>query len=92
MNEVWVCSAGDKRLAVRCASVLTAYEVRQFAAKKLGVDPTAVDLKASVDDGVPRGVSVVEVQWAGNDFSHGGTPLGRRLQERASGAAEWADA
>ena len=90
MSEWWVCSAGDKRLAVRCASVLTAWEVRQFAAKRLGVDPPALDSRLS-DDGVPSGVPAVELQWVGNDFSHGGTPGGRRLQERVLGTSEWAD-
>ena len=91
MNDVWICTAGDRKLAVRCASVLTAYEVRQFAAKKLCADSTTVVVKPSVDDGVPHGVDAVEVQWVGNDFSHGGTMQGRRLQERALGAEEWVD-
>jgi hypothetical protein len=93
MNETWICVAGDKRIAVRCLNVMTWSEVRQFATKKFGdVDPATIDLKVSVDDGVPSGVPVLEVQWVGNDFSHGGTPLRRRMQERALGAEEWADA
>ena len=91
MNELWVCNAGDKKLAVRCVGVLTAWEVRQFAAKKLGVDPSALDSKLSLD-GTPFGVPVVEVQWTGDDYAHGGTAQGRRLQERAIGAREWTDA
>ena len=90
MNETWVCEAGDKKLTVRCVGVLTAWEVRQFAAKKLGVDPPALDSALSLV--CPFDVPVVELRWTGDDYAHGGTPLERRLQERALGAEEWADA
>ena len=90
MSDVWICTLGDKTLAVRCLTVVTAYEVRQFAAKKFGADPASIDVKPSTD-GVPSGDDAIEVQWTGNDFSHGGATGCRRLQERALGAAEWAD-
>ena len=91
MNEVWICAAGDKKLTVRCLSILTAWEVRQFAAKKLGVDPPSLESKLSTD-GAPSGSTVIEVRWTGDDYAHGGTTKGRRLQERALGAQEWTDA
>jgi len=81
MNEAWICVAGDKKLVVQCADVMTAYEVRQFAAKRLGTDPSAVVVRMS---------DLVEVRWVGDDYAHGGTLGGRRLQERAPGA-EWGD-
>ena len=90
INETWVCIAGDKKLVVRCVGVLTAWEVRQLVAKKFGADPSTLDCTRS-KEGVPSGFPVIEVQWTGSDYSHGGTPQGRRLQERALGAEEWTD-
>jgi hypothetical protein len=91
MDEMWVCAAGDERLVVRCVGVLTAWEVRQFAAKKLGADPSLLDCRSTLG-GAPFGDPVVEVRWAGDDYAHGGTPGGRRMQERPLGAADWTDA
>jgi len=46
MNDLWICTAGDQKLAIRCDhAMLTAYEARQFGAKKLGVDPPRLDVK-----------------------------------------------
>ena len=114
INDVWLCDAIGKKIAVRCLSILTAYEVRQYAAKKLGADPAGLDCQRiseaviappeSAPEKVPdwrdlsrpapslAAVPVIEVQWVGSDYSHGGTPDGRRLQERALGAEEWVDA
>ena len=93
MSETWVCTSSDhhRRVAVRCVGVLTAFEVRQFAAKKLGVEPGSVDAKLTAD-GVPFGTPVIEVRWTGDDYAHGGTTRCRRLQERPLGTAEWVDA
>lgn len=92
MNDSWICAAGGKRIGVRCLTVVTAHEVRQFAARKLGADPASIDVKRAPEDGIPAGATVFEVQWVGNDFSHGGTTHGRRMQERAMGGEEWVNA
>lgn len=89
MNEVWTCSAGDRTLVVQCRGVLTAYEVRQYAARKLGVDPSGLDVRPANVEGAAR--PTVEVRWEGSDYAHGGTPGGRRLQERAVGSEVWVD-
>lgn len=90
MNDVWVCISGKEKIVVRCESVLTAYEVRQFAAKKLGTDPASVALRLSNIEGSAE--PTVEVRWTGDDYAHGGTANGRRMQERASDTGQWVDA
>ena len=88
MNEVWTCSVGDRRFTVQCCGVVTAYEVRQYAAKKLGVDPSSLDVTPSNIEGAAY--PTVEVRWVGDDYAHGGTLGGRRMQERPVGG-EWSD-
>ena len=90
MNEVWVCVAGDRSVVVRCEGVVTAYELRQYAARKLGVDPAALSLRPANAEGAAE--PAVAVRWVGGDYAHGGSLGGRRMQERAAGAPEWVDA
>lgn len=89
-HEVWICSSGSARLVVRCASVLTWQEVRQFAAKKFGTDPAGVDARPANLEGEAE--PTVEVRYVGNDYASGGGTDRRRLQERAVGAGGWVDA
>ena len=84
--EIWICTVGDERLVVRCEqNALTWHEARAYAAKKLHVEPDAVKLNRSTER------AAVEVRWVGDDYAHGGTPGGRRLQEREPGG-KWEDA
>lgn len=84
----WICAIDGHRLIVDCFDILTAYEVKHFAARQWGVDPAIVRLMPSKSkDDRPD----VEVRWVGSDFSHGGTEERRRLQKRAVGAEEWED-
>ena len=79
VTEIWICTVGDERLVVRCEqNALTWHEARAYAAKKLRVEPDAVKLNRSTERAV------------GDDDAHGGTPGGRRLQEREPGG-KWED-
>ena len=89
-HAVWVCTAGDQRLVVRCTSVLTWHAVRGFAAKKLAADPALVDARPANLEGEAE--PTVEVRYVGNDYASGGGTDRRRLQERAVGATKWVDA
>jgi hypothetical protein len=85
VTEIWICTVGDERLVIRCAqNELTWHEARSYAAKKLCVEPDAVKLNRSTER------AAVEVRWVGDDYAHGGTPGGRRLQEREPGG-KWVD-
>jgi len=80
MTELWICTVGDEQLVIRCEqNTLTWHEARAYAAKKLGVEPDAVKINRNTER------AAVEVRWAGDDYAHGGTPGGRRLQERKPG-------
>ena len=87
MNDLWICTAGST-LVIRCVGVFTYHEVRQFASRKMGVDPAALDIKLCTEDKPAN----VEVRWVGDDYAHGGTNHGRRLQERKPGTEKWTDA
>ena len=44
-NDVWVSSAGGRKLVIRCeVNDLTWYEVRTIVSKRLGVEPFSNDL------------------------------------------------
>ena len=93
MNDIWLCTFGDKKLLIRCErSELSWHDARSFAAKKLGVEPYCVEALRSEIDAVPAVLEweVVEVRWTGDDYAHGGTPGRRRMQEREPGG-EWVD-
>jgi len=92
-NDIWVSSAGGRKLVIRCEiNALTWYEVRTIVSKKLGVEPFSNDLSIERNPAVdpPARADVVEVRWTGDDYSHGGTPGKRRMQERTPGG-EWSD-
>jgi len=91
VRETWYCMAPGAQLTVRCVGVVTAYEIRQFAAKRLGVDPSAVAARLLTAD-APLPEPVVDLQWAGDDYAHGGSKGGRRMQVRDAGQDAWSDA
>jgi|SRR5271166_325486 len=93
-NDIWVSSAGGRKLVIRCElNALTWYEVRAFASKRLGVEPFSADLSIERNPArePPPSASIIELRWSGDDYAHGGTPGRRRMQERAPGG-EWVDA
>ena len=61
------------------------FDARAYALAKIG---EGVQVRSVSTSHKPD----VELRWVGSDFSHGGTPQGRRLQERALGAKKWTDA
>ena len=96
MNDVWVCVAGDRKIAIHCEqNALTWHEVRSYAASRLGVDPFSSDFSTHRNpvDGLPSGVEIVEVRWVGDDYAHGGAPGRRRMQCRSPGdpVDQWMD-
>ena len=92
--ESWLCCAADRKLVVAASpAALTAYEVRQFAGARLGADPPSLTVERLPLGERYRGeATVVELRWAGSDFSHGGSKDGRRLQEWSQSEEEWVDA
>lgn len=89
----WRCTTRDHRsnLVIRCAQHdLTAHEVRQLAARKLGVDPQSTSV-ARVSDpltvGIEKLTQVIEVRWTGSDYSPG--QGARRLQKKIG--KQWQD-
>ena len=94
IQTTWECAAGGKRMFVRCVTIVTAYEVRQFAAKQLvdpGADPSTILVRIVTSD-VPLDAPAVELRWVGDDYGHGGSTGGRRMQHRSSSSEAWADA
>lgn len=84
--ESWVCTSGGKSLLVQCEGVLTAFEVKQYAARRLRVDPATVEMRLFDQ------ASTVSVRWTGDDYTHGGQVGMRRLQERTFRDSDWVDA
>ena len=95
MNEIWTCLTGNRKIVARLVSVVTAYELRQYAARKFGVDPGVVELRPENTEGAAE--PTVELRWEGDDYNYGGgSKDSRRLQERVVGygsiRGDWVDA
>jgi hypothetical protein len=95
MGDAWVCTvAGTGKLVVRCEQdALTWHEVRYFATKRLRVDlfSGALSIARNAPGEPSANSTVVELRWVGDDYAHGGTPGGRKMQAREPGG-EWVDA
>lgn len=91
MNDVWLCTyKTHQRLVVRCLTILTWHEVRDYAARKLGVDPGELlaRLAEPADGELPQ---AVQVRYIGSDYTGpAGREGRRRLQEEVGG--KWVDA
>ena len=62
------------------------FDARAYALAKIGEGVQVRSVSPVVAGGTKPDV---ELRWVGTDFSHGGTPQGRRLQERALGDKKW---
>lgn len=85
-TDVWICSAKDKEaVVIACFGTVTGFELRSYAARRLGVDPFAIMVKATSLRWT------TELQWTGSDYSAGGSPNRLRLQQREAGEQDWKD-